>query len=291
MQDAGDPGPLGLIAGGGEMPRLVADAALASGRSCLILLLEDQAEPERWTDLPHHVVRLGAAGEMLRRLRGVGCREIIMSGRVKRPSLLAMRPDAEGAKFLARIGKAAWAGDDGLLSALVKALEAEGFVVRAPESVLTGSVAPAGVLGRVAPPAGALVDIARGVAVARALGSADVGQSVVVQQGLVLAVEAIEGTDAMLARAGLLRREGPGGVLVKLAKPGQERRADLPVIGVTTVAEAAKAGLSGIAIEAGSTLVPLLGATIAAADDAGLFLCGIDAVEEHGEAAASPQHA
>ena len=121
-----------------------------------------------------------------------------------------------------------------------------------------------------------MADIARAVAVARRLGEVDVGQGCVVQQGLVLAVEAIEGTDAMLARCGPLRREGLGGVLVKLVKPGQERRADLPTIGALTIRNAAAAGLRGVAFEAGGTLLAERAEAIALADAAGLFLLGFD---------------
>jgi UDP-2,3-diacylglucosamine hydrolase len=142
--------------------------------------------------------------------------------------------------------------------------------------VLTEALAPSGLLGRVAPDAQAGGDIARGVAVARALGAVDVGQGCVVQQGLVLAVETIEGTDAMLARAGQLRRDGPGGVLVKLVKPGQDRRVDLPALGAATVAAAAAAGLRGIAYSASGALIADRAATVAAADAAGMFLIGLD---------------
>ena len=107
------------------------------------------------------------------------------------------------------------------------------------------------------------------------MGAADVGQATVIQDGLVLGVEALEGTDALLARCGPLRRQGPGGVLVKLRKPGQERRADLPTIGVATVEAAAQAGLRGIAVEAGGTLVVDAPAVTDAADRAGLFLIGM----------------
>jgi hypothetical protein len=142
--------------------------------------------------------------------------------------------------------------------------------------ILAEPAAPAGVLSRAAPDAQAMADIARGTEVARALGGADVGQGCVVQQGIVLAVEAAEGTDAMLARCAALARSGPGGVLVKLVKPGQERRADLPTIGAETVAAARQAGLRGIAFEAGGTILADRAATIAAADEAGLFLLGLD---------------
>ena len=110
---------------------------------------------------------------------------------------------------------------------------------------------------------------------ARALGAVDVGQAAVVQQGVVLGVEAIEGTDALLKRCKELRRDGPGGVLVKTAKPGQERRLDLPAIGVRTVEQAAAAGLVGIAVEAGGALIVAGGAVGAAADKAGLFVIGV----------------
>jgi DUF1009 family protein len=137
-------------------------------------------------------------------------------------------------------------------------------------------VAPKGVLTRAAPDALAMTDIDRGVRVARLLGSADVGQGCVVQQGLVLAVEAIEGTDAMLSRAGALRRDGIGGVLVKLTKPHQDKRADLPTIGPDTIRHAAAAGLRGVAFEARATILAEREACLAAADAAGLFLLGLD---------------
>ena len=143
--------------------------------------------------------------------------------------------------------------------------------------MLTEAVGPEGVLGRIGPDAAARADIERGQEVVRALGAVDVGQGCVVQQGIVLAVEAIEGTDAMLARATGLRRPGPGGVLVKLVKPGQDRRADLPTIGPATLRAAAKAGLRGVAFEAGGTLLTDREGCIAAADEAGLFLLGIAA--------------
>ena len=262
---------LGILAGGGPLPGRVAAAALAAGRRVFLVGLEGYAEKPVLAPFAHGWARLGAAGRILALLRAQGCREVVLVGPVRRPSLLDLRPDAEGARLLARIGRAAFGGDDGLLAAIVRVLGAH--------EVLTEAVAPAGVLGASAPDAQALADIRRGVAVARALGAADVGQGCVVQQGIVLAVEAIEGTDAMLARAATLTRPGPGGVLVKLVKPGQERRADLPTIGPGTARAAAAAGLRGMAVEAGGTLLTDRAGLIAAADAAGLFLLGIDPAE------------
>lgn len=237
--------------------------------------LEGFAEPRHLASFPHAFARIGAAGRILRLLRDAGVQDLVLIGPIKRPSLLDLRPDAEGTRLLARIGRAAFAGDDGLLAAVVRVLGEEGFHILGAHEVLREAITPPGLHTRTAPDAAAMVDIARGIAVTRALGRVDVGQCCVVQQGLVLAVEAIEGTDAMLARAGTLRREGRGGVLVKLVKPGQDRRADLPTIGLTTVRGAAEAGLAGIAFEAGGTLFAERAAAIAEADARGLFLLGL----------------
>jgi len=267
---------LGILAGGGALPRLVATAARAGGRAVFVLAFEGEADPESVRDLPHAWVRLGAAGEAIRLLRAAGVSEVVLAGRIRRPSLADLRPDWRAARLFARIGFRAL-GDDGLLRAVIGVLEEEGFRVVGADSLVDGLLAPAGVLGRHRPDEAAERDIARGRAVAAGLGLLDVGQAVAVQDGIVLAVEAVEGTDAMLARAGCLRRAGPGGVLVKQRKPGQERRVDLPTVGVETVRNAAGAGLRGIAVEAGGTLVMDLAATVEAADAAGLFLLGFAA--------------
>ena len=258
------------------MPARVAAAARAAGRDVFLVGLEGYAEPEVLAPFPHALVRLGAAGRILELLRAHSCRDLVLVGPVRRPSLLDLRPDVEGARLLARIGRAAFAGDDGLLKAVMRVLGEEGFSVVGAHEILTEVLGPRGLLSKTAPDAQALSDIERGVAVARALGAADVGQCCVVQQGLVLCVEAIEGTDAMLQRAGILRRPGPGGVMVKLVKPGQERRADLPTVGPATIRAAAAAGLRGVAFEAGGTILAERAASIAAADQAGLFLLGVD---------------
>ncbi len=268
-------GPLGILAGGGPFPGQVAAAAAAAGRRVFIVGFEDFAEAAVIAPYKHAIVRLGAAGRMLSLLRAEGCQDLVLVGPVRRPSLLDLRPDAEGARILARIGRSAFSGDDGLLAAVVRVLAEEGFRIIGAHEVLTSALGPAGQAGRVTPDAQALADIERGVAVLRALGVADVGQACVVQAGCVLAVEAIEGTDRMIARAAELRRPGPGGVLVKLVKPGQDRRADLPTIGPRTVEAAAAAGLRGVAFEAGGTLVTDMAACVAAADRAGVFLVGV----------------
>ena len=271
---------LGIIAGGGPFPGRVAAAALAAGREVFVVALQGFAEPAVIGPYPHVAARMGAAGAIIAALKAQGCEDLVLVGPVRRPSLLDLRPDAEGARVLARIGRAAWSGDDGLLAAIVRVLGEQGFRVLGAHEVLTEAVGPAGQMGRVTPDAQALTDIARAVRVIAALGAVDVGQGCVVQGGVVLAVEAIEGTDAMLARAAGLKQPGRGrGVLVKLVKPGQDRRADLPTVGPRTLMAAAAAGLSGVAFEAGGTLLTDTSGCIAEADRAGLFLLGIDPAE------------
>lgn len=269
-------GTLGIIAGGGMMPLRVAAAARAAGREVFLLGLEGFAQPAQFGAYPHATARIGAAGRILDLLRAHNVRDVVLIGSIRRPGFFDLRPDAEGAKVLARIGRAAFAGDDGLLAAVIRVLGEMGFNVVGAHDVLSEVVAPRGLLTRAAPDAVALSDIARGIAVARKLGEADAGQGCVVQQGLVLAVEAIEGTDAMLRRSADLRRDGPGGVLVKVVKPGQERRADLPTLGANTVTEAAAAGLRGIAFEAGGAMLAERAEAVALADRHGMFLLGID---------------
>ncbi|MBK1659758.1 LpxI family protein [Paracraurococcus ruber] len=266
--------PLGLLAGGGDVPLRVAQAARAAGRPVAVVALAGWSDQD-WQDVPVLRERVGAAGSILGFLREHGCRQIVLTGRAQRPGFLSLRPDAVGARLLAKIGRAYFAGDDGLLRAVARVLEEEGFEILPAQSLLRDILPQAGLLTAAGPDEAARADIARAVAVVRALGAVDVGQGAVVQQGLVLGVEAIEGTDALLARCAGLRREGPGGVLVKLVKPGQDRRLDLPTLGPETVRGAVAAGLAGIAFEAGGTILVDRAATVAAAEAAGLFLLAL----------------
>lgn len=267
--------PLGIIAGGGPLPGQVASAARAAGRPVFITALEGFAEPEIVASFPHRFFRLGAIGAIRQALRENECVEIVMIGPVKRPSLLALRPDTEGAKLLAKVGRAAFAGDDGLLAAIVRVLSEDGFRVLGAQDILGDVLGPVGLLTTIAPDASAMADVQRGIEVLKIIGAADIGQACVVQQGIVLAVEAVEGTDAMLSRIRNLSRPGPAGVLIKLAKPGQERRADLPTIGLATIRNAHEAGLRGVAFEAGGTILANRILMTEAAEDLGLFLIGV----------------
>ena len=266
---------LGVIAGTGDLPVRLINFCRQTNRPFFVLGIEGQTPASTLQDTPHRVVRLGAVGTALEALREAGVAEIIFAGGVKRPSLLTLKPDSMGLSLLGRLSRHAF-GDDGLLRGLSDWFEEQGFKVIAVNALLTDLLADHGILGKFQPDELAQKDIERGVMVARALGQVDVGQAVVVQQGIVLGVEAIEGTDALIQRSGQLRRDGLGGVLVKLCKPGQDRRFDLPTIGVETVTRAASVGLRGIAIQAGSVIILGREQVIERANESGIFLVGID---------------
>jgi lipid-A-disaccharide synthase len=269
---------LGIIAGSGALPGLLIAASRAAGRPYFVLGLTGFAEPRALNQEPDAWLRLGEAGRALDLLKTAGVGEVVMAGAVKRPKLADLRPDARGAQFLARIAGRAL-GDDGLLAAIVAEVEREGFRVVGADAILADLLAPLGPLGAHRPDDAALADIAIGVAAAAELGRRDIGQAVVVRNREVLGEEDAVGTDALLARCVARLKAGGGGVLVKVKKPQQERRVDLPTIGVETVGNAAAVGLRGIAVEAGQSLIIDRPAVVAAADAAGLFVVGVTSSE------------
>ena len=266
---------LGLLAGGGAVAPAVAAAARAEGRPLFVVGFEGHTPVDWLADYDHAWVRLGAVGRTLSLLHDAGCEDVCLIGRVGRPSVAAIALDRRARAMLAKLGGLD-AGDDKLLRLIVGELEADGFRVLGADELAARLLAPSGRLAGPEPDAAAWADIARGIEVIAALGAVDVGQACVVQRQLVLGVEAMEGTDALVARSGELQRPGPGGVLVKGRKPGQERRVDLPTIGAATVQGAARAGLRGIAVEAGHTLVADLAEVERGAARLGLFVVGVE---------------
>lgn len=271
------PARLGLIAGSGDLPARLIEACRAAGREIFVVALEGHAAPDLVDgDTPHAWARIGAAGRIIAALREAQVEELVLAGKVERPSLAELRPDWRALKFLAGRG-GRLGGDDDLLAAMIAEIEREeGFRVVSPTALLGDLAPPAGPLGRLRPSAEDEADIALGMAAARQLGALDIGQAVVVQQGRVLAVEAAEGTDALIARAGPLQQTGRPGLLVKCPKPQQELRADPPAIGPETIRRAAEAGLGGIAIAAGGTLVLDRHEVARLADAAGLFVIAVE---------------
>ncbi len=261
---------LGIIAGGGALPRRLREVARAQGNDVFVLGLEGQAEkslsPDAW-------VRLGATDRAIEILKKSGADTLVMAGHVRRPALSELRPDLRTVKLFARLGTRAL-GDDNLLRAVAGELEKEGFAVVGAHMIDQTLLAPSGQIAGKTPNAQDMADITRGIEAAKALGQLDIGQAVVVQQGIVLAVEAIEGTDQLLKRCRTLRRAGGGGVLVKACKPQQDKRLDLPTIGLRTLTQASMAGLSGIAVEAGASLLLDRDDLARTASKLGLFVIG-----------------
>jgi DUF1009 family protein len=272
---------LGLIAGGGELPLRLARQCEAVGRPLFVIRLKGIADPpmEAFDGVDLGIAELG---KCFLALKTAGCEAICLAGIVKRPDFSGLKPDLRGLKALPGVIAAARRGDDALLRFLIGEFEGEGFAIEGAHEVAKGMTLPGGPLGRLRPQAAHMQDLHKAFLIAGEIGRLDVGQGAVVCEGLVLAVEAQEGTDAMLERCaalpGALRGtiEARRGVLAKRPKPIQEQRVDLPAIGVETIVGAARAGLAGVAGEAGKVLVLDQAAVAKAADDLGLFVYGLE---------------
>lgn len=266
---------LGLVAGAGLLPLRIAQHCAAQGIACFVARLPGETAQEL-AAFPGATFPLGELGARFAALQAFGADAVVFAGKVQRPDFKALQVDAMGLRLLPRFLAAAARGDDALHRLVVEVCEGKGFQVLAVEQVLGGVLARMGPLGARAPGMQDRADIAKGAGLVAALGPFDVGQGCVVREGVVLAVEAQEGTDAMLRRvAAIAPCDPPRGVLVKRPKPMQERRIDLPVIGPTTLAGLAAAGLAGVAIEAGGALIVDPEAVREAADAQGLFVCGV----------------
>jgi DUF1009 family protein len=271
---------LGLIAGGGELPRAVAESARAAGRPVFVVALGGMCGG--WAEeFPHERISLGEPGRALKALAVAGTKDVLLVGKVERPKFSELKLDAKGVMVLPKVIAAARRGDDALLRMLVGLFEEAGFRAVSVAEAAPGLVAEPGSLGRISPDESHRADMTQAFAIVRALGALDVGQAAAVCEGLALAVEAAEGTDAMIARIGQLRDNLRGtpekrrGVLVKALKPTQDAKTDMPVIGVETVRRAAEVGLAGIAVEAGKSLIVGKNAVAAEADRLGLFVVGV----------------
>lgn len=275
------PPKLGLIAGGGPLPLQVASACRASGRGVFVVRIKGMADPADFDAYDGADAGIAELGKAIDLLKTAGCGSICFAGVVKRPDFNALKPDLRGLKALPGVIASARKGDDALLRFLVGEFEREGFQVEGAQAIAQHLPLDAGALGAVSPGAEHQADIRKALEMARWVGEHDIGQAAVVAAGVVLALEAQEGTDAMLRRCAALPEAVRGhagarvGVLAKAPKPIQERRIDLPVIGIDTVERAADAGLAGIVGEAGAVLVLDREGVIATADRLGLFVWGV----------------
>jgi len=272
---------LAIICGGGDFPIVLARAAVEAGRDTFLVGVKGSAD-ERIEAFPHIWVSLGEVGKFLAALRGRGVVDVAMVGAIKRPEFGDLRFDLGAAKILPALAASFRGGDNTLLATVARLMEAQGFKVVAAHEVAPQLLTPPGTLTKISPSPQALADARRGASLIAALSPFDVGQAVVVANGRVLAVEAAEGTDDMLARvaqmraSGRLRLEGRAGALVKCPKSAQELRVDLPAIGLKTIAAAREAQLEGVALASGTTLLIDRRACAHAAEEASLFIYGMD---------------
>jgi DUF1009 family protein len=282
-RDVEEKSPLAMVIGGGSIPMAVAEAVTRRGRRVVLFPIRGWADPAAVERFKHYWLGLVQTGRFVRHAHAEGCRDVVFVGTALRPPLRSLRIDWMTVRLLPRIVRSYRGGDDHLISGVARIFEDHGFRIVAPHEVAPEILMPAGPIGSRTPSDHDRADIAQALALLEATGPFDMGQAAVVAGNHVLAVEATEGTDAMLARVAELRARGriaaPAGtgVLVKAPKPQQDRRFDLPAIGPRTVEEAARAGLAGIAVLAGGTIVAEPAAVAAAADKAKIFVVGIPA--------------
>lgn len=273
--------PLAIIAGGGTLPFTVADSAIKARRKVVLFAIRGAADAARVAAYPHHWFAVTQLGLLRRLAQQEGCREMVLIGSLVRPPVWHFLFDLEGLRLLTRVVQAFRGGDNHLLSRLLDLLQSYGFTIRGAHEIAPEIVVDVGRMGTRMPDAQERADIVRGLALLDAISPFDVGQAVVVAGNQVIAVEGPEGTDWMLTRIAEMRRagrlRGPAGtgVLVKAPKTGQDTRVDLPSIGPQTVEGAARAGLAGVAVLAGSSIVAEAERFAAAADSANIFVVGV----------------
>lgn len=265
---------LGLLAGGGRVPEEIAEAAVARGWPVHVVGIDGEVDAA-FAGLPVTRVNWGQIGRMTRAFRENGCTHLVIVGRVTRPDMTKLKPDFGLVRAIPSILRImASGGDDGVLRGVIRFFEGHGLTVIGPADVAPDLAIGAGAIGTRSPSADDEVDIAKGLSIVRLLGAFDVGQSVVVRSGAVVAIEGAEGTDRMLSRVAPTA-SGAQGVLVKRPKPQQDMRVDMPVIGPDTVSHSARAGLAGVAVLAGQVLITQRQDVVARAEQEGLFVAGV----------------
>ena len=264
-----------VIAGGGILPRKLADNFDPSGDRIFFLAFRNVTDPEVVAGRHHEWLELGEIQKAIDAMHRNNVDKVVMAGPIQRPALSSLALDIRALKMLATGGLKAF-GDDGLLSLVAKEIEKEGIKVIGIEQILSGVLTKEGLLAGPKPTKISWDDIKRGLQVLNSLGPCDVGQSIAVQEGIVLAIEAIEGTDQMIERAGSLQRNVSGPILIKISKTNQDKRVDLPTAGPETVNNAIRWGFQGLALEANNSLLLDKDRVIEIAEKNSFFVIGVD---------------
>lgn len=265
---------LGILAGGGILPIQLAQECKSQGIELFIVGFDGQTSEELRKNYQHLWTGLGAAGSIIRTLKQEGIKDLVMAGSIRRPWLSELKPDLKGLEILTRIGVSSF-GDNSLLTLLKKELEKEGFTLHGVQKFASGMLAKEGALSRRQPNEQEKSSINKGLEASQVLGGLDIGQSVIVQDGVILGVEAAEGTDALIQRCAALQKRSGGAILVKTCKPQQDRDLDLPTIGPDTLRQAGEAGLSGIVVQTGAALVLDPQTVAEIADTYNMFVLGV----------------
>jgi UDP-2,3-diacylglucosamine hydrolase len=266
---------LGLIAGNGRFPFLVLDAARGAGHDVTVIALKEETFPEladaaaRAPAAALHWISINQLGACIATLKDAGVERAVMAGQVKHVKLFDLRPDWTLSRVLMRLASK---NTDSIISGVAEVLRDEGIELIDSTAFLGPLMARPGTLTRRAPTDEERADFAYGCRVADTIAGLDIGQTIVVKSSAVVAVEAMEGTDAVIARAGQLA--GAGTRVVKVAKPNQDMRFDVPVVGVSTIHAMQAAGATALSVDAGKTLMIDGAAVVKAADDAGIAIVG-----------------
>ena len=269
------PSKIGIIAGGGRMPILLAEECARRNIEVFGVGFEDHTDSDFFELCPNITSKLGQVGTIIKAFQKRDVQDLVLIGSIKRPSFSELIPDLKATKFLAKNGLKAQ-GDSGLLSALREFLEGEGFRIHGIQDFIPDLVISEGVLTKTKPNKQDRADIERGIEVLQGMAAIDIGQAVIVQDGLVLGVEAIEGTSALIERCAPLKRKGAKGVLLKLCKPQQDVMLDLPTIGIETLKRIHEAGFGGIAAHAGKSLIVDQEELVSYANQHHLYMVGVN---------------
>tara|TARA_R110002095_G_scaffold72957_1_gene62093 strand:+ start:1581 stop:2444 length:864 start_codon:yes stop_codon:yes gene_type:complete len=271
---------LGVIAGGGALPAYLVSVCEEQNIETFIVGFEGQTEQATMTHDNHMWSHLGAAGKIMAYFKENDVRDLVMIGHIKRPAFSELKPDLKAVQILSRIGMKAL-GDNGLLTTLKKELENEGFQLHGIQKFCNNLLAKEGPLGKTKPQDKDQTSISVGLRASQEIGALDIGQAVIVQNGIVIGVEAVEGTDDLIRRCASLQKKGRGGILIKTCKPNQDKDLDLPTIGIDTIRTAQESGLIGIAIQSEHVIIIDPKSVAEYADRYKIFVCGVSLPDQN----------
>ena len=268
---------IAIIAGKGDLPKMLIKKCQEIGRQFLVILIAGELSNQEFLQFPHKIIEIGHISEVIKILRENNINELVFAGGIAKPSMANLKVDAKGAILMSKILGNKLFGDDNLLTTINNFFQKEGFKIIGAEEIIDDLLAKKGILGEIKPAEEFLQDIEIGKNALKIISDLDIGQAVVVQQKQIIGVEAIEGTDALIARCGALKfKTGRTPILIKMKKVGQNNKIDLPSLGVATIENLARNNFAGIVIEAGSTLIINQKEVIKSANQSRLFILSID---------------